>query len=193
MEKFGQLSYEHIDFDKASKEALQYIEKMQNVGNFNAFKNAVHEFETFKSIQRLRLYAKTLEVVEQIRFHSLQTGLRSFQTLRLNAEGQILGLYEAVVTSGKLVLEHFRVFCANVVKLVALRRNDNVPGIAVSCGCTVDEGELKSHGAVKIVDEVTPCVKDSGFVLVLVELVVDVLKLDGFRVIVVCDTANTVR
>ena len=60
MEKFGQLSYEHIDFDKASKEALQYIEKMQNVGNFNAFKNAVHEFD--KLYRRILTHSTLCEI-----------------------------------------------------------------------------------------------------------------------------------
>lgn len=66
MEKFGQLSYEHIDFDKASKEALQYIEKMQNVGNFNAFKNAVHEFD--KLYRRILTHSTLCEIR-----HSLNT------------------------------------------------------------------------------------------------------------------------
>lgn len=66
MEKFGQLSYEHIDFEKASKEALQYIEKMQNADNFNAFKNAVHEFD--KLYRRILTHSTLCEIR-----HSLNT------------------------------------------------------------------------------------------------------------------------
>ena len=48
-------------------------------------------------------------------------------------------------------------------------------------------------GAVKVIEEVAPCVKDGRLVLVLVELVIDILKLHRFAVIVICHPADTVR
>lgn len=48
-------------------------------------------------------------------------------------------------------------------------------------------------GAIKIIEEVTPRIKDCGLVLVLVELVIDVLKLHRFAVIVICHPADAVR
>ena len=48
-------------------------------------------------------------------------------------------------------------------------------------------------GAVKIIEEVAPRIEDCGLVLVLVELIIDVLKLHRFAVIVICHPADTVR
>ena len=44
----------------------------------------------------------------------------------------------------------------------------------------------------KIVEEVAPAVENGGLVLVLVELVVDILKLHGFRVVIVRHAAHAV-
>ena len=48
-------------------------------------------------------------------------------------------------------------------------------------------------GAVKIIEEVAPRIEDRGLVLVLVELIIDVLKLHRFAVIVICHPADAVR
>lgn len=49
------------------------------------------------------------------------------------------------------------------------------------------------NGAVEEVEEATPLIEDSGFVLLLCQLVVDVLKLNGFGVVVVGYTADSIR
>ena len=144
------------------------------------------------AVQSFRLHAQPLEVIQKVRFDALQPRLCSFQAVRLHAEGQVLGLDKPVVAPCKLVLEHFGVFGAYGVKLVPLRRDDDVPCVAVAGGGAVDKGELEFHGAVEVVEEIAPCVEDGGLVLVLVELVVDVLKLDGFRVVAVRHAANAV-
>lgn len=48
------------------------------------------------------------------------------------------------------------------------------------------------HGAVKVIQEITPRIKNGGLVLILTELVVDVLKLYGFCVMRIGDAANAV-
>ena len=48
------------------------------------------------------------------------------------------------------------------------------------------------NGAVKEVEEAAPLIEDSGFVLLLCQLVVDVLKLNGFGVVVVGHTTNAI-
>ena len=48
-------------------------------------------------------------------------------------------------------------------------------------------------GAVKIIEEVAPRIEDRGLVLVLVELIIDVLKLHRFAVIVIRYPADPVR
>ena len=52
---------------------------------------------------------------------------------------------------------------------------------------------MKTDGTVEIVKEIAPAVKNSGLVLILTELVVNVLELDSFSVIGIGDTADTVR
>ena len=47
----------------------------------------------------------------------------------------------------------------------------------------IQERELKADRAVKVVEKVTPAVKNGRFVLVLSQLVVDVLKLNGFGIL----------
>lgn len=48
-------------------------------------------------------------------------------------------------------------------------------------------------GTVKEVQETAPFLKNGSFVLLLRQLVVDVLKLNGFRVITITDPADAVR
>ena len=48
-------------------------------------------------------------------------------------------------------------------------------------------------GAVKVIEEITPRIEYRGFVLVLIELIIDVLKLHRFAVIVICYPADAVR
>ena len=57
---------------------------------------------------------------------------------------------------------------------------------------TIDERELELHRAVKIVEKIAPRIENRGLVIILVELIVDILKLDGFGVIGVRHPANTV-
>ena len=87
---------------------------------------------------------------------------------------------QPVVAAGKLILKHFRIFAADAVEVVALKRDADAFRPVILGSGLVDEGELELDGAVEIVEEVAPAVKDRGFVLVLRELIVDVLILDGF-------------
>ena len=54
------------------------------------------------------------------------------------------------------------------------------------------EGKLKADGAVEVVKEVAPALKDGRFILVLRKLVVNVLVLDRLGVKSICDTADAV-
>ena len=54
-------------------------------------------------------HAQALEVVHDIHLNALQPGLGGPKAVRLDAEGKKLGLGQAVVPLGKLVLQHIRV------------------------------------------------------------------------------------
>ena len=153
----------------------------------------MQELQPFHAVHRLGLDAQPLEVVEYIGLNALQPGLGRFQAVRLDAKGQILGFHQAVVAAGELVLEHFGVLPADAVKGVAFRGNGNAFRGALPVGGQVHERELETDGRVEVVEEIAPAVEDRHLVLVLVELIVDVLKLHRFRVAVVRHAADAVR
>ena len=83
------------------------------------------------AVQRLGSNAKTLEVVENIRFNALQTWLCRFHSVRFNAECQILCLDKSVVALGELVTEHLRVLGSDGIILVAAQRNGDLRAVGV--------------------------------------------------------------
>ena len=95
-------------------------------------------------------------------------GLADLDALSVDAEGEVLGLDQTVVPSGKLVLQH----CACTPRGCCQNR---LPGagctmtllIALPGGGQIEEGKLETDGAVKIVQEITPSLKDGRLVLIL--------------------------
>ena len=90
-------------------------------------------------------------------------------------------------------MQHFRVLGPDAVKFIALGRDVDAVRIAVPAGGQVEEGKLKADGAVEVVKEVAPALKDGRFILVLRKLVVNVLVLDRLGVKSIGDTADAVR
>src|SRR5699024_3115692 len=113
--------------------------------------------------------------------------------IRFNAERQVFGLDEAVVATRQLVLQHLRVLHPNRVEVVPLGRDRDAVGKSLLGRGQVQEGQLKPDGAVKVIEEIAPALEDGRFVLVLAELVVDVLELDGFRIAAIRHPADAVR
>ena len=60
--------------------------------------------KSFLTVQCSGGYTKTLEVIEYIGLNTLQAGLGSFDTVRVDTKGQVFGLDETVVASGQLIL-----------------------------------------------------------------------------------------
>ena len=127
----------------------------------------MHDVQALKAVQRRSHNAQPLEVVQKIGFNALQTGLGGAKIVGFNAECEILGLNEAVVAAGKLILQHTGVLGANAVKLVPAGRNGNAPCKGFLRSREVHKGKLELHGAVKVVQEIAPRLKDGGLVLVL--------------------------
>ena len=155
--------------------------------------NVVHDVQALKAVQRRSHNAQPLEVVQKIGFDALQTGLCRAEVVGFNAESEILGLNEAVVAAGKLILQHTGVLGADAVKFIPAGRNGNAPCKGFLRSREVHKGKLKLHGAVKVVQEIAPRLKDGGLVLVLRKLVVDVLILDRFGVARIGHTTDAVR
>ena len=145
------------------------------------------------AVQDLGGHAQPLEVVQHIGLDTLQPGLGGTDAVGLDGKGQVLGLDEAVVAPRQLVLQHLRVLHPDGVKVIPLGRDGDTVGEGLLGRRQVQKGQLETDGAVKIVEEIAPAFKDGGLVLVLAELVVDVLELDGFRVAAIRHLADAVR
>ena len=63
----------------------------------------------------------------------------------------------------------------------------------LSVGGTVDERKLETDGAVEVIQEVAPPVKNRGFVFIGVQHIVNVVKANSFRIAVVPCSADSIR
>ena len=138
----------------------------------------VHQGQTLLSVQRFRRHTEPLEVVEQVRLDAFQPWLCRFHGGGFNAKSQIFCLDKTVVATGKLITEHIGVLPTDIVKVIALRGNDDALSISFLIRRHVHKGQLEFYRAVEVVQKIAPALEDSGFILVLIELVVDVLKLN---------------
>ena len=155
--------------------------------------NVVHDLQILRAVQRNGGNTQALEIVDKVDLDPLQPGLCQLHVLRLNAEGQILGLGKTVFALCHLTPEHGGVFLPDAVVLVPVEGNVDLLGdVFLRCG-EVDKGELELDGGIEVIEEITPAVKDRRLVLVLRELVVDVLETDGFHIAAVRDPADAVR
>ena len=93
--------------------------------HFIHMKNIIKLPQAFFSVQCPRRNPQPLEIIENIRFNSLQPGFRRLYSLRFNAKGQILCLNQPVISLRQLILQHFRIFCADTVKVISLEGNRN--------------------------------------------------------------------
>ena len=155
--------------------------------------NAVKLCQPRLAIQGLGGHAHALEVVENIGLNALQAGFGSLEAVSVNPECEVLGLDKAVVALCQLVLQHSHVLHPDAVKIIPLERDADGTGKGLLRGRQVQKGQLKLNGAVKVVEEIAPALEDRRLVLVLRELVVDVLKLDGLGIMAVCHPADAVR
>ena len=73
-------------------------------------------------------------------------------------------------------MQHGAVLVAQIVKTVRAQGDGNAFGKAVLSGGEIQKRELEADGAVEIVEEIAPRLKDGGLVLILIELMVDVLN-----------------
>ena len=112
--------------------------------------------------------SESFEIVQNVRFNSFKLRFCRFQVLRFDGKREILCLDESVVSFGKLISQHIRIFRADFVEFVPLRRYADMFIRILSVGGAVDERKLETDGAVKVVQKVAPSVKNCGFVFVCV-------------------------
>lgn len=152
----------------------------------------MHELQPLRAVQRMRLHAQALKVIEQICLDVHKPWLRRLHGLCMKAEGQELRLREAVVARLHLPLQHAGVLVPDFIEAVRLMRDGNALFELLRIRSHVHKAQLEMHRAVKEVEKCTPLLKDLRLILLLGQLVIDVLKLDGLRIVIRADTADPV-
>ena len=119
-----------------------------------------------------------MKVVHQVVLDVLQPRFDLRHAVALDAVGQKLRFRQAVVSLGKLLPQHLAVLGSHIVKTILLVRDAD--GLFKVCriGGGIHEGQFKVDGTVEKVEKTAPFLKDSGLVLLLRELIIDILILD---------------
>ena len=155
--------------------------------------HGVHQVQPLLAVQCPGHNAQTAEVVEQVGLHVFQPGLCLFHRLCLDAESQVLGFGQAIVAALQLLAQHLAVLLPDIVKTILPGFDLNPALKALHIRGHIHEGQFKVDGAVEEIQKAAPLLKDGSPVLLLGQLIVDVLELDGFCVIVVADPADAIR
>ena len=152
----------------------------------------MHQPQALRAVQRLCQNAQPVEIVHQVVLDVLQSRLDLLHAVALDAIGQKFGLGQTVIALGKLLPQHLAVLGANIIKTILLIRDAD--GLLKVCGIGggIHKGQLKVDRAVEKVEKTAPFLKDGGLVLLLRQLVVDILILDGAGVVAGTDTAGAV-
>ena len=112
-----------------------------------------------------------------------QAWLGLFDGISFDPKGQVLGLGQAVVALGQLGAQHLGVLGADGIVAIVLRRDPDALFKTLLIRCHVDEGHLEMNRAVKEIQKAAPFLKDGLLILLLSQLIVDVLVLNGFCVV----------
>ena len=152
----------------------------------------MHQLEPFLAVERLCGHTQPVEVVEQIVLDVFQPGFGQLHAVRLDAEGNELGLGQTVVALGQLLTQHLAVLGPHVIEAVLLERDTDAALKVGGIGGDVHKGQFKVDGAVEKIQKAAPLLENSSLVLLLSQLVVDVLKLDGAGVVVGAHPAGPV-
>ena len=101
--------------------------------------HVIHDFQTFLAVQGSSCNAQALEIVHQINFNALQTGLGFLDIGCVDTEGDVLRLHQTIIAFGQLILKHFCVFFADIIKtVIPVRDNDRLLKV-FSAGCQVQK------------------------------------------------------
>lgn len=114
----------------------------------------------------------------------VEPGLDLCHAFALHTKGDEFGLGQTIIALGKLLPQHLGILGTNIVKAVLLERNANALFKLGAVRCHVHEGQLKFDGAVEEVQKTAPFLKNRRLILLLCQLIVDVLILDGAGVVV---------
>ena len=165
--------------------------EVELVGSIHV-QHPVHQPQTLRTVQRLCQNAQPVKVVHQVVLDVLQPRFDLRHAVALDAVGQKLRFRQAVVSLGKLLPQHLAVLGSHIIKAILLVRDAD--GLLEVCriGGGIHERQFKVDRAVEKVEKRAPFLKDGGLVLLLRQLIVDILILDGAGVVAGTDTAGAV-
>lgn len=144
----------------------------------------VHEFQPPDTIQGLCLHTQPVKVVQQIVLDVVEPGLDLCHAFALHTKGDEFGLGQTIIALGKLLAQHLGILRTNIVKAVLLERNADAFLKLGAVRCHVHKGQLKFDAGIEKVQKTAPLLENGGLVLLLGELIIDVLILDGAGVVV---------
>ena len=159
---------------------------------FLLMKGFVHDLKPFHAVQRVGFHTQHLEVIQNIGFDTLQPGLCFPNAFCFDAKRDILRPNQTVVTLGKLLFQHLRIFHTHIIELVVLRLDLDDLVVLAHIAFMIDERQLKADTGIEVVEEVAPAFKDGVLILVLCQLVVNVVESDGFGIQMFLHPADTV-
>ena len=153
----------------------------------------MHQSQSIFSVHRLRNHSQAAEVIQQIVFDMCQPWFRLPHGIRFNAESEIFRFCQSIIALCQLLFQHLTVLGTDRIEIVFSEWNADTLFKTLRIGTHIHKRQFKTDRAVEKVQESTPFIKNSCFILLLCQLIIDVLVLNGFRIIVVCHTADTVR
>ena len=152
----------------------------------------VHEFQPLGIIQGFCLHTQPVEVVQQIVLDVVEPGLDLCHAFALHPKGDEFGLGQTIIALGKLLAQHLAVLRTNIIETVLLERNADALFKLGAVGCHVHKRQFKFDTGIEEVQKTAPFLENSGLVLLLRQLIVDVLILDGAGVIVGLHPASAI-
>ena len=165
--------------------------KMKFAGTVHV-EHIVHEFQPLDTVQGLCLHPQPVEVVQQVILDAVQPGFDLRHAFALHTKGDEFGLGQTIIALGKLLAQHLGILGANIIETVLLERNADALFKLGAVRCHVHEGQFKLDAGIKEVQKTAPFLENSSFVLLLGELIIDVLILDGAGVVVCFHPAGAV-
>ena len=112
--------------------------------------------------------------------------------IRMNTKCQKLGFRQTVVTNFHLMKKHSTVLIPDSVEFIFFVWDGNTSAKIFCICCHVHKTQFKMNGTIKEIKECTPLLKDLYFILLLSQLIVNVLKLNGFCVIILTHSADSI-
>ena len=144
----------------------------------------VHELQPLGTVQGLCLHTQPVEVVQQVILDVVEPGLDLRHALALHPKGDEFGLGQTIIALGKLLAQHLAVLRTNIIETVLLERNADALFKLGAVRCHVHKGQFKFDAGIEEVQKTAPFLENRRLILLLGELVIDVLILDGAGVVV---------